>query len=256
MVYSMVMEDFPIHRTFSALKHVRRQEAAFERECSCTRRIMHRYAQRHRSMKRIVLLDGSRFRWEGLGNSATRWMGLLRWGHATGRAAFLKISGECAHHERKAPARSSSPACHLDPGSYFTGWGGVDWQWRGRRGAAMRRTMEARGIAETVLVYTCEPHYRRANGCTRPTLRFGNGSSVTLTEPDELLAWFQQLREPWVTVRLAQQNSLEASYSRPEALRGWGKLWKCPLPHGVDWNSREAALKCETFAYMQVSANV
>lgn len=71
---------------------VARQYAQFTAQCQCTRELHKQYAQRHASLEKIVVLDGTQFRWEGLGNSGTRWMGLLRWGYATGRAVFLHMS--------------------------------------------------------------------------------------------------------------------------------------------------------------------
>ena len=50
-------------------------------------------------------------------------------------------------------------------------------------------------------------------------------------------------------------TALEASYSKPEALRtasgGPLPMTRCPLRSAPDWPTRELVLKCETFAYMQ-----
>ena len=97
---------------------IRRQHAVFSEECGCTPALHQEDKRRHSTLERMVVLDGSHFRWEGLGNSGTRWMGLLRWGYATGRATFLRI------------ARDET---RLDIGDYFVGWGGVDWNWASQR---------------------------------------------------------------------------------------------------------------------------
>lgn len=57
----------------------------FEAECACTRSLMAVQARGHQKLERVLVIDGSLFRWEGMGNSGVRWMGLLRWGYATGR---------------------------------------------------------------------------------------------------------------------------------------------------------------------------
>ena len=77
---------------FARAAVTRRQLAAFETECDCTRKLHAKYARQHAELSAALVLDGSGFRWEGLGNSGTRWMGLLRFGHATGRATFLKVT--------------------------------------------------------------------------------------------------------------------------------------------------------------------
>ena len=50
---------------------------------------------------------------------------------------------------------------------------------------------------------------------------------------------------------LAQQDSLERSFSKPEALRTTLPLTACPVAGAAAFRIREVALKCETFAFMQ-----
>lgn len=217
---------------------IRRQYAVWERECACTRAMHREYKQRHASLDRLIVLDGSTFRWEGLGNSGTRWMGLLRWGYATGRAVFLQIS-PLSH-----PVR-------LDPGEYFIGWNQVDWHWGAQR-AAIRKRLTARGVRPVVLEYSCAR--RRAPGCAIARLRFPKNRSVLaeLPEPFGLLEWMRSpASPPWIRLVLAQQDSLEHSYSRPEALRTVTPLTRCPVASAASFSTRERCLKCETFAFMQ-----
>ena len=51
---------------------------------------------------------------------------------------------------------------------------------------------------------------------------------------------------------LAQQDSLEASYSKPESLRTPDALplTKCPVAGAPGFRVREVVLKCETFGNM------
>ena len=103
---------------FFAAPVIARQYAVWEREGGCTRALHKEYAQRHKSLERLIVLDGTTFRWEGLGNSGTRWMGLLRWGYATGRATFVQIS-----REDQPRLDSDRRACFADPPSPYGCYG-------------------------------------------------------------------------------------------------------------------------------------
>ena len=83
-----------------------------------------------------------------------------------------------------------------------------------------------------------------------PSLLFTTGSSLELEEPSGLLSFIQTLDAPWVRIVLAQQNSLEYSYSKPEKLRPPGALplTRCPVEDAAAFRTRELALRCETFA--------
>ena len=173
---------------FWAAKATRRQMAAFAASCGCTRALFAEYAERYRTRARVLVIDGSGFRWEGLGNSGVRWMGLLRFGQATGRATYLRLTQGCEHankFEAHAPAsgRPSDATCHLDLGDYFEGLGGVAWQWAGKNEAEARAALAARGERELVLQYVCDVHNLRhtdqAGGCSRSGVRFPNGTIVS-----------------------------------------------------------------------------
>ena len=179
---------------FNAARVVQRQTAVFDRECGCTKLILQRQAQLHASLERVTVLDGSHFRWEGLGNSGVRWMGLMRWALSTGRATYLRLTQGCAGAERKqahdpSSGRPIDATCHLDPGDYFTGWGGVDWGWRAATERRVAEAMARRGEEELRLQYECVT--RQAPGCGVAALRFSNGSRVVLREPDEMLHFFR-----------------------------------------------------------------
>ena len=196
---------------FARAAVTRRQLAAFETECDCTRKLHAKYARQHAELSAALVLDGSGFRWEGLGNSGTRWMGLLRFGHATGRATFLKVTNRCASAEMHRGRRKGERKCHIDFGTYFVGWGGVDWQWR--------RGLQVGAADFEVVRYACAKRKGGSTGCAVARLSFRNGSHVELEEPAGLLGWLRGSTSPrrlWL--RLAQQDSLEFSYSKPEAL--------------------------------------
>ena len=65
-------------------------------------------------------------------------------------------------------------------------------------------------------------------------LRLSNGSQLLLAEPTGVLEWLRSESTPrWVRIVLQQQDSLEFSYSKPEALRPTGALplVACPAQH-------------------------
>ena len=249
-----------LERQFWSARAVRRQYAAFDAECRCTRQLFSEwYAPWHRDLGRVLVLDGSHFRWEGLGNSGTRWIGLLRYGHATRRATYLRLSrADGCGTPRGGRGRPSEQTCHLDLGDYFTGLNSVDWQWAGENERKVRAALGARGVQEHVIAYTCARSAPR--GCALARLSLPNGSAIELAEPTQLLRWLRTDAPRWTRLVLNQGAvSLEGSYAVPESLReGWGAagggkpgLATCPLRGGTDFTSRELALKCETFAYMQ-----
>lgn len=239
---------------FNAARVVQRQTAVFDRECGCTKLILQRQAQLHASLERVTVLDGSHFRWEGLGNSGVRWMGLMRWALSTGRATYLRLTQGCAGAERKQAHSPSSgrpidATCHLDPGDYFTGWGGVDWGWRAATERRVAEAMARRGEEELLLQYECVT--RQAPGCGVAALRFSNGSRVVLREPDQMLHFFRTTPHRYIRLKLQQQETLEHSYSKPESLRTVLPLTACPVEGGPSFTSRELVLKCETYGLMQ-----
>lgn len=231
-------------QSFREARVVVRQEAAYAAECRCTDELMKQIGARYRRLARVLVIDGSGFRWEGLGNSGTRWMGLLRWGHATGYATFLRTGAPC-----DGAISTERGACRLDIGAYFRGRKGVDWHWSGKAEERVRAAFAARGETEHFLDYVCERDW--PGGCQKARLEFANGTRIPLAEPAGMLRWFRESAPGWVRLRLAQQTSLEFSYSKPESLRRVLPLTKCPIEHIGDFRSREMALKCETFANMQ-----
>jgi len=243
------LTDLELNATFHSHALIRRQYLTFDAECGCTKAMHATYSARHSAPdSRTLVIDGTTFRWEGLGNSGTRWMGLLRWGYATGRTPYLQTGRDCAAHP--------SLPCRLDLGTYFTGYGGAEWHW-GTQAPAVRRRHAARGERPLVLQYHCHRHRRGSPGCDVARLTMDNGSQLVLAEPGPLLDWFRTTAEPWIRLVLAQQDSLEGSYSRPESLRASnGPLVRCPVDGQPNFRVREVALKCETFAFMQPRAHL
>ena len=135
---------------------------------------------------------------------------------------------------------------------------GVAWQWAGKNEAeGARGAGGARPRDGIVLQYARAPQCGtdQAGGCSRSGVRFPNGTVVSPGEPQGLARWLAALRQPWVRLVIGAATALEASYSKPEALRtasgGPLPMTRCPLRSAPDWPSRELVLKCETFAYMQ-----
>ena len=158
-------EETSLIQAFHSYSLIQRQYKAFETECQCTKAMHAEYRRRREQGGKTLVIDGTGFRWEGLGNSGTRWMGLLRYGQATGRNTYLHIARECnkAPPVRRALLRplstvgSQLPAsapCRLDIGAYFTGYNNTDWYWSGQA-AKVRRWHAARG--ERPLVLMCVP---------------------------------------------------------------------------------------------------
>jgi len=234
---------------FNAASLTRRQNAVFDAECQCTKAMHAEYRGRYESAAtrpRTLVIDGTTFRWEGLGNSGTRWMGLLRWGFATGRQVYLQIGRDC----QSPKAKAAMVPCRMDIGAYFTGYDGVDWHW-GTQAAAVRKRHMSRGERPLVIQYRCHRRAAGTPGCAIARLTFRNGTAITLPEPAGVLKWFRTSPEPWIRIVLVQQDSLEYSYSKPESLRDTIPLTRCPIHSAPAFRVRELALKCETFAFMQ-----
>ena len=147
-------------------------------------------------------------------------MGLMRWGLSTGRATFLRLTQDCSHANHReahhpSSGRPSDATCHLDPGDYFTGWGGVDWRWSVATERRVKQQMAADGESELLLEYVCVRF--QAPGCGVAGLRFPNGSQLELREPEGVLKFFRTTPHRFIRLKLHQQESLEHSYSKPEA---------------------------------------
>lgn len=233
----MIRDEQVVNASFHASALVRRQYSVFDSECGCTKAMHAMYRRQYTASNQATLLiDGTGFRWEGLGNSGTRWMGLLRWGFATGRSPYLRIGRDCT-------SRISGP-CRLDIGQYFVGYNHVDWHWNSQA-SRIKQYHADRGQRPLTLRYSCHRRRAGAPGCDIARLKMKNGTILVLAEPQELLEWFRTVNEPFIRIVLAQQDSLEASYSRPESLRTrHGPLTRCPITTAPSFRTRELALKC------------
>ena len=115
------------------------------------------------------------------------------------------------------------------------------------------RQLAARGVRPVVLQYSCAKR-ARGPGCAIARLRFAKNGTVykELPEPSGLLQWIRSDdAPPYLRLVLAQQDSLEFSYGKPEALRETLPLTACPVTGAPAFSNRERCLKCETFAFMQ-----
>lgn len=205
---------------FNAASLTRRQNTVFDAECQCTKAMHAEYRGRYESAAtrpRTLVIDGTTFRWEGLGNSGTRWMGLLRWGFATGRQVYLQIGRDC----QSPKAKAAMVPCRMDIGAYFTGYNGVDWHW-GTQAAAVRKRHTSRG--ERPLVIQC---VRARRACMHILASPCRGAHRP--RPSRLVA------RPIERVHLST-----AQVPLPQACRGHARLRHRP-PHLSQWHGDHSA---------------
>ena len=91
------------------------------------------------------------------------------------------------------------------------------------------------------LQYGCTRHARGSPGCSVARLRFRNGSELALEETAGLLRFFRDPSSPsWIKLVLAQQDSVEHSYSKPESLRTVLPLTTCPAAGAAGFRNARA----------------
>ena len=67
---------------FAAHPLIQREARIYESDCTCTRKVEEGRAQLHASLDRVLVID-MRMMWNGIGNSLTRWLAVLRLGTAS-----------------------------------------------------------------------------------------------------------------------------------------------------------------------------
>ncbi|KAL1526636.1 hypothetical protein AB1Y20_015340 [Prymnesium parvum] len=186
----------------------RRGRRRYEARCACTRRVEAARARLHASLSKVLLID-ARMSWNGVGNSLVRWLALLRFGTAAGRATFLWMSDRdsptallrppnasagrrlaaarvprdesapVSAYPRSSGAPARAHARHVpqrpngfDLGDYFVAEGG-DFRWS--RGARRRvaKSLAARGLnlsSALLVTYFCRHH---TWACMQPSLEWG-----------------------------------------------------------------------------------
>ena len=128
---------------FASLPVIARETQLFESKCACTKRIEAGRAALHASLDRVLVID-MRMMWNGIGNSLTRWLAVLRLGTAAGRATFLWMSDRDhpnpgSHSRRRLRGLGARPTNWrkkhtvarprgFDLGDYFVAVGG-DYRW-------------------------------------------------------------------------------------------------------------------------------
>lgn len=185
--------NVPMVEAFASHPLVARETASYDAKCLCTQRIEAGREVLHRSLERVLIVD-MRFTWNGIGNSLTRWLAVLRFGTAAGYATFLWMSDR--DHVRPPSARDGGKRAggrrlsaalpraskkwrraHLatrpsgfDLGDYFVAVG-ADWRWSHAAHRRVSAAMRARNVSSPTLVrYSCGRH---TWGCMRPELEWG-----------------------------------------------------------------------------------
>ena len=121
---------------------MQRELDLYRTQCACTHRVQQRVHALHAQLDRVLVFD-LRFRWWGLGNNLVRWISLLRFGWATGRATFLWFSGGPGVSRRNGRADE----VFFDIGAYFVAEG-ADWSWHAQteRPPTPTKAQEACGL--------------------------------------------------------------------------------------------------------------
>lgn len=179
-----------------------REAAEYQSKCQCTQKIEAGRAELHRTLESVLVFD-MRMSWNGIGNSLTRWLAVLRLGTAAGRATFLWFSdrGLRTHLEQplvqqpgrrlgRAPPRFDkwrmphrvTRTTGFDLGDYFMAMD-ADYRWsrvQYRRVAAamaarIQRTRNGSAAADgssrpLLVTYRCLHH---TWACMQPMLEFG-----------------------------------------------------------------------------------
>ena len=92
---------------FAASPVAQRELSNFAQKCHCTKKIEAARAELHSSLDKVLIID-MRFAWNGVGNSLVRWLALLRFGTAAGRATFLWMSDRESHNIVAGPVRNET----------------------------------------------------------------------------------------------------------------------------------------------------
>lgn len=198
------LSDAEVAARFANASFIRKESAAFARRCG-------RYSQEWEKLTRsqtftrldrVLVIDVSRPKWNGLGNSMDRWLNLLRLGHAHGRATFLRMdpcspplpphSGET--DPRPPPARA--PACKFDLGAHFEAEAGWSWRWDVSAAARVRAAM-ARGAPEPSAAgggaHALWPAAVMRYTCLRQSWTCLNGSLLDAASGSALVPWMGEL---------------------------------------------------------------
>ena len=229
----------PLVAGFNASTHVWADLDLYAQQCRCAARVDAQRAALHTALARVVVFD-CRLSWNGLGNSMSRWLNLLRVGLASRRAVFLWLADSDPPHDAWGETmRGRGFSETADLGEFFLSAAGVDWRWSRRTARRVAKVMRARGVqAPRFVHYFCRLH---THACEEPGLvwggavqRFNMASSrraelhgataadeaLFVTHAQEqagaLVSWLRDSTAPWLIVRL-QGNSTVAGYGEQTA---------------------------------------
>lgn len=217
---------------FAASPLVQRELAIFRSSCECTRRIEHRRASLHKSLRRVIVFD-LRFGWWGIGNSLIRWLNLLQCGLALNRASFLWMRDE------QAPAHGNGSSIKqtrqlFDMGQYYSSVSGVSWQWSTRAEARVRAA-HGPGAHPVMFKYHLSPDesfwLHRENASDHHAHHDGIHGTRREEKDGKLLAWLAMRREPWILVDLRPRWQTGFEPSRRFA----GAMLSGQIGNGTEW---------------------
>lgn len=171
----------PELRELEATSIGRAELGLFRSMCACTRREWEALAASPAlsAAASVLVIDVTKPAWNGLGNSADRWLNLLRLGHTLGRLTFLRMDPCTPPFPTPAPRHGSLPPlrdpkeCRFDLGSHFEALGGHSWRWDEAAAQRVRAALGgAAGGGVAHLAYKCD---KVTYACLRGSLL--NGSS-------------------------------------------------------------------------------
>lgn len=231
---------------------IQREARAYESGCKCSQRIEAGRAELHRTLDSVLIID-LRMNWNGIGNSLTRWLAVLRLGTAAGRATFLWFSdrplaayeGRTRQQKQEQPGRRLSMnsteqpgrrlggpfrlndwrrphtvnrASGFDLGDYFTAVD-ADYRWSRAQYHRVAAAMAARNVSAPLLVnYRCVKH---TWACMQPMLEYGPLGPSARGNPAALDGGFA---EPPQRVSCTHENEKDGYWV------SWLASRKCALP--------------------------
>ena len=192
----------------------------YQERCACTQRVMSRARLLHERLDRVIVFD-IRFRWWGLGNNLSRWLALLRFGLASGRATYLWMSDQAWStqikvdvtnaYTRRRRQKVEQPAPYFDMGAFFESEA-CKWDWSPAAESEVRTRMASFNVSSPVTItHRCLKH---GINCERHELRWSPEGHLIGTEEEErngsLLKLITQHDAPWLLVRPIHPGQMTA----------------------------------------------
>jgi hypothetical protein len=199
---------------------LQQERNVYQERCACTQRVMSRARLLHERLDRVIVFD-IRFRWWGLGNNLSRWLALLRFGLASGRATYLWMSDQAWSTQIKVDVANASsrrrrqkveqPAPYFDMGAFFESEA-CEWDWSPASESKVRARMASFNVSSPVTItHRCLKH---GINCERHELRWSPEGHLIGTEEEErngsLLKLITQQDAPWLLVRPIHPGQMTA----------------------------------------------